>query len=121
MPTEKADLFTLAKFGDLKSFKEKFDIELINRKSDDGSGLLHYAILGNNFDISSFLIEKGIDINMRNTDGQTALHLICMNQDLKVADKLLQRGIDMNIKDKYENNALWVAVKERIIKWWSYL
>lgn len=109
MPTEKADLFTIAKFGDLKTFKEKFDIELINEKSD-GSSLLHYAISGNNFDISSFLIEKGIDINMKNADGQTALHLICMNQDLEVAEKLLQKGIDVDIKDKYGNNALWVAV-----------
>jgi uncharacterized protein len=102
--------FTLAKFGDLEKFKGNFDIDLMNKKNSNGSGLLHYAISGNKFDIASFLIDKGIDVNMTNVDCQTALHLICVNQDLKVAKELLQRGIGINIKDKYGNNALWTAV-----------
>lgn len=110
MPTENADIFTLAKFGDLEKFKDSFDIKLVNQKSSNGSGLLHYAISGNNFEIASFLLDKGIDINMTNVDGQTALHLICVNQDLKVANELLKRDIGINLKDKYGNNALWTAV-----------
>lgn len=110
MPTENTDIFTLAKFGDLKTFKSSFHNKLLNKKSSNGSGLLHYAISGNNFDISSFLLDEGININMTNVDGQTGLHLICVNQDLKVATELLKRGIDINIKDKYGNSALWTAV-----------
>jgi uncharacterized protein len=78
MPTEKADIYTLAKFGDLASFISNFDQNLLNEKSSSGSGLLHYAISGNRFDIASFLIDQGIDVNMTNADGQTALHLVCV-------------------------------------------
>lgn len=110
MPTRKADIFTLAKFGDLESFKEKFEIKLINSKSKQGSGLLHYAISGKQFDIALFLIENGIDVNMTNLDGQTALHLLGANQDLEVIKALIQKGIDVNIRDKYGNNAMWSVV-----------
>ncbi|QHW29398.1 ankyrin repeat domain-containing protein [Paenibacillus rhizovicinus] len=85
MPTDKADIFTLARFGNLDNFKSKLIIGQINRKSEGGSGLLHYAISGNKFDIASFLITSGIDVNLTNSDGQTALHRICVNQNLDVA------------------------------------
>ncbi|WP_043930594.1 ankyrin repeat domain-containing protein [Bacillus sp. EB01] len=110
MPTENADIYTLAKFGDLESFMRNFDKKQMNKKSSSGSGLLHYAISGNRFDIASFLIDQGIDVNMTNADGQTALHLVCVNQDLTVAKQLLERGIDVNLKGKYGNNAIWTAV-----------
>lgn len=110
MTTEKADIFTLAKFGDLEAFIKKFSKEDINKKSENGSGLLHYAISGNKFDIVEFLINKNIDINMTNSDGQTALHLICVNPNIDVAKKLLEKGIDINIRDKYDNNAMWTSV-----------
>lgn len=104
------DMFTLAKFGQIEKFKSMFTSDLINEKSNSGSGLLHYAISGHNFAIAHFLIEKGINIGMKNADGQTALHLICANQDLMIAKELLQREIDINIRDNYGNNALWTAV-----------
>ena len=101
MPNENADIFTLAKFGDINEFKNSFDIDLVNQKSSSGSGLLHYSISGKNFVIASFLLDQGVDINMTNVDGQTALHLICVNQDLQIAKELLHREIDINKKDKY--------------------
>jgi uncharacterized protein len=110
MPTENTDIFTIAKFGNLETFKEHFNIIQINGKSSHGSGLLHYAISGSRFDIASFLIDEGIDINITNDDGQTALHLICINQDLVIAKKLLKKDIDINLKDKFGNNAMWTAV-----------
>jgi uncharacterized protein len=66
MPTEKADAYTLARFGDFKSFINKFYLESINEKDEFGTGLLHYAITGENYEISLFLIENGIDVNMLN-------------------------------------------------------
>lgn len=110
MPTDKADIFTLAKFGNIETFKTKFNINDINKKYKNGSSLLHFAISGKQFDIALFLIKNGIDINMTNSDGQTALHLICINQNLDIAKELLQNGIDINVRDKYGNNAIWTAV-----------
>lgn len=108
--TEKASIFTIAQYGDLEAFKNKFLIKEINKKSEIGSGLLHYAIVGRNFDIALFLIQNNIDINMTNSDGQTALQYICVYQDLNVAEAILKHGVDINIRDKHGNNALWTAV-----------
>ncbi|WP_202964977.1 ankyrin repeat domain-containing protein [Neobacillus niacini] len=110
MPTDKADVFTLAGFGDLESFKNKFVLEEINRKSEFGTDLLQYSIAGENFDISLFLINNGIDVNMTDEDGHTALHSICEHPNLDVAREILKRGGDINIRNKYGNNELWTAV-----------
>ncbi len=110
MPTERADIFTLASFGDLEAFKSKLNISEINRKCEGGSSLLHCAIAGSNFDIASFLIKSGIDVNLRNSDGQTALHLICVYQNVEVAKELLQKKANINLRDKYGNNPMWTAV-----------
>lgn len=110
MPTEKSDIFTIARFGDLETFKRNLDISEINKKSESGSSLLHYAISGSKFDIADFLIESEIDVNLTNSEGQTALHLICVNQSICVAEKLLKKGADINLRDKYGNNAMWTAV-----------
>ena len=110
MPTEKASIFTLAKFGSFAVFEGNFEHGYINKKDENGSGLLHYAISGRQFEIASYLIDKGIDLNQQNSDGQTALHLICVNQNVEVAQKILSNGGDINIRDKYGNNAMWAAV-----------
>jgi uncharacterized protein len=108
--TEKADIYTLAQYGDLEDFKSKFDAQILNKPNENGSSLLHLAIAGSKFDIALFLIEKGIDVNLKNRDGQTALHLIAQIQDLVVAKSILDHGGDINVRDKYGNNAMWTAV-----------
>lgn len=110
MPTNTADLYTIAKLGDLELFKEKFDIQLMNIKNERGSSLLHYAISGKQFDIALFLIEQGIDVNLKNSDGQTALHLLASNQNINILNELLHKDVDVNIRDKYGNSAFWSAV-----------
>lgn len=110
MPTKKSDVYTLAKFGDLETFKEVLNIKDINEKNELGSGLLHYAISGGKFDIVIFLIENGIDVNQTNENGQTALHYICNYPNIELAKTILRYGGDINIRDKYGNNALWTAV-----------
>lgn len=111
MPNENADVFTVAKFGDIDHFIRIFDVEYLNSKSEFGSGLLHYAISGRQFDIAMFLLDNGIDVNMQNIDGQTALHLICMEQtrNIDITREILQKGVNVNIQDKYGNPAIWTA------------
>lgn len=110
MPTEKADIYTLAKFGDLETFKKALKVENINEKSEYDSGLLHYSISGEKFDIALFLINSGIDVNIINENRQTALHYICNYPNIEVAKAILEHGGDINKRDKYGNNPLWTAV-----------
>jgi len=108
--TEKADIFTVAQYGDIQTFTKKFySVHDINQKHN-GSSLLHYSIAGRRFDIAQFLLDHDIDVDMPNSDGQTPLHLIGTCQSLQVAEFLLQKGATPNIRDKYGNNALWTAV-----------
>ncbi|WP_226535914.1 hypothetical protein [Fictibacillus halophilus] len=46
MPTDKANIFTIARFGDITLFKNKFVLEKINEKDEFGIGLLHHSIAG---------------------------------------------------------------------------
>lgn len=123
MPTQKAGIFTLAQFAKTPEEKEwfykKFKLGVINDKDEYGSGLLHYAIAGRNFDIALFLIEKGIDLNMVDSDGNTALHTLVQvranneshdtPEKVALAESLLKNDIYINTKDKYGNTALWHA------------
>ena len=103
MPTQKAGIFTLAQFAKTPEEKEwfykKFKLGVINDKDEYGSGLLHYAIAGRNFDIALFLIEKGIDLNMVDSDGNTALHTLVQ----------VRANNESHDTDKYGNTALWHA------------
>lgn len=110
MPTDKADIFTLASHGELDVFVNKFNIKRINERDSFGSGLLHYAISGKRFEIAEFLIMNKVDINLLNNYGQTVLHLIPINPHYKIAELALQNNGDINIRDKYGNNAFWSAV-----------
>lgn len=123
MPTHKASVYTLAQFAktpDEKTwFYEKFNVGNINDKDKYGSGLLHYAIAGRNFDIALFLIDKKIDLSIVDSANQTALHTLVQvrfdnehhdsSEKLNVAGSLLKHGIDVDAKDKWGNTALWYA------------
>jgi len=110
MPTDNADVFTLARFGDFESFKKKFILEDINKKDEYGSDLLSESIVGENFDISLFLLNNGINVNWIDEVGNTLLHLICEHPNIDIASEILNQGADINIRNKYGNNALWTAV-----------
>lgn len=110
MPTEKADMYTLAELGDLTVFKSKFNLENINEKDEYGTGLLHYAIEGEQTEIALFLIDSGIDVNMVDEERKTALQYLCIHPNIQIAKAILEHGGDINIRDKYGNNALWTAV-----------
>ncbi|MFJ7729308.1 ankyrin repeat domain-containing protein [Neobacillus sp. NPDC097160] len=111
MPSEKADIFVLARFGDFEKFKNHFNLDDIHKK-EYGHSLLHQSIAGRQFEISLFLIDNGIDINMTDEDGFTSLHYIAIYPNLTVAKEILNRGGDINIRNKYGNSALMTAIVE---------
>lgn len=110
MPTDKADIFTLASLGELDQFLKKFTMNQINETDANGSGLLHYAISGRRYDIAEFLINNKININLLNQHGMTVLHLIPIDSNYKIAELALNNKGDINIREKYGNNAFWSVV-----------
>ncbi len=110
MPTEKADIFTIAKFGDFNRFLQLFNSNDINKKMNGLYSLLHLSISGKNYDIAMFLLKNGIDVNIQDDRGQTALQYACEDHNEEICAEILKRGYDISLRDSYGNNALWTAV-----------
>ena len=43
----------------------------INHQDNDGNTALHYALMGENFELAKFLVGKGADKTIKNNDGET--------------------------------------------------
>ena len=56
----------------VKYFIEKYNIN-IDIKDDDSRTPLHYAIIGNSFNVIKYLCEKGANIEAKSKDGKTPL------------------------------------------------
>ncbi|MGG2026300.1 ankyrin repeat domain-containing protein [Gottfriedia sp. S16(2024)] len=110
MPIKNRDIVTLARFGDFETFKKEFKSREIDKKVDFNTELLAQSIAGENFEISLFLIQNGINVNGLNEDGSSVLHLICDYPNIDVAKEILNHGGNINIRNKYGNNAMWTAV-----------
>ncbi|MFT3731866.1 MAG: quinoprotein dehydrogenase-associated putative ABC transporter substrate-binding protein [Hyphomicrobium sp.] len=61
---------------------------------------LSNAVLANDIERISFLIDKGADINKLDTEGYAPLHVAARNENAKVIDVLAARKADVNVKDR---------------------
>ena len=77
------------------------------------SGLLHYAISEERWDIAGDLIERGIDVNMQDENGSTPLHYLVNKINLDIAKKILEAGGDPNLNNKYDVTPLFSLVCSR--------
>ena len=73
-------------------------------KSEEGNTILHQAVLDNDVDMVSMLIEKMKDsnkniINYQNNDGNTAFHLSLINNNNLISQLLDSAGADKTIRN----------------------
>ena len=109
---ETAGLYTLAMYGPLEAFLEKYDKSKLNEQNRYGFSLLHEALSGHKWDIAEFLINEGIDINLKDSGGNTALHYLCdiklENYEIQMSliKKLLELGCSVNEPNNEKNTPL---------------
>ena len=109
---ETAGLYTLAMYGPLEAFLEKYDKSKQNEQNRYGFSLLHEALSGHKWDIAEFLINEGIDINLKDSGGNTALHYLCdiklENYEIQMSliKKLLDLGCSVNEPNNEKNTPL---------------
>ena len=109
---ETAGLHTLAMYGPLEAFLEKYDKSKLNEQNRYGFSLLHEALSGHKWDIVEFLINEGIDVNLKDSGGNTALHYLCdiklENYEIQMSliKKLLELGCSVNEPDNEKNTPL---------------
>lgn len=73
----------------------------INTKKEKNENALFDAIRSRDFELISFLLSAGIDVNQINDEKMTVFNLIIFEgiQEIKIIRELLKYGIDPNIKD----------------------
>ena len=93
--------------GDLYSLKNaiNYNKNLLYLKDNLQRSLLYLSARNGYFNLTEFLIKKGIDINDVQKDGSTALHGAAFYGQALIVQLLIEHGIDINIKNKYGHTA----------------
>jgi uncharacterized protein len=94
---------------------------LLHCKSATGETFLHIAVERANFDLVSWLIDKGIWLDTQNNNGNTALYLAIDNRWLeeerhRVIHLLLDAGADPDLQDKYQTSPIALATMKNDVE-----
>lgn len=87
------------------------DIDIINKKSDRQTNLLHEAcqVEKPNIEIIKILLEKKVNVNALSVDNATPLHLICKKPNLNalpIIELLLENKADLNLQSPGEESGI---------------
>ena len=103
----KKDCFYCTIIGDLETLKSLLDgnKHLLYVKDQHQRNLLYLAARNGYFNITEYLLNKGIDINETQSTGSTALHGAAYYGQELVIQLLIEHGINTNIRNKYGSTA----------------
>ncbi|MDY0277037.1 MAG: ankyrin repeat domain-containing protein [Acholeplasma sp.] len=91
-------IFERAMINDIKYFKDNtFDI---NQKDDSGKSILHYAVIGNAFEVINELIKRGVNVNIQDNNLETPLFDCARKGKLEIAKILIINYAKVNITNK---------------------
>ena len=101
------DCFYYSTIGDLNSLKYLIDNnkDLLYQKDGLKRSLLYLAARNGYYEVSEYLIKKGINVNEVQQDGSTALHGAAFYGHENVVQLLIKNGIDTKIKNKFGTTA----------------
>ncbi|MCM3793700.1 ankyrin repeat domain-containing protein [Priestia megaterium] len=126
MDINKADFWTIIKFGNLEEFLKKLKIEnkcieeVINSVDKNGISLLEKSLISRKFDIAKFLLENDAKVNIVSNEGCNELHYLAANINyvgaVDLAYKLVEMGVDLNLKDKKFSNSAILSLCQEVLK-----
>ena len=101
------DCFYYTLIGDLNSLKSaiNFNKSLLFLKDRLNRSLLYLSARNGYFNLTEFLIKKGININEVQKDGSTALHGAAYYGQELVVQLLIEHGININIRNRFGSTA----------------
>jgi hypothetical protein len=104
---KKKDCFYYSLIGDLYSLKSLIENnkDLLFQKDGLQRSLLYLSARNGFFDVSEYLIKKGINVNEVQKDGSTALHGAAFYGQEIVIQLLIENGIDTKIKNRFGSTA----------------
>ena len=110
-------------FGNSNVFHYLVDnVKNINQVSKNGSALMA-AVIKENVEYVSLILNKKPNINIQDSNGQTALIMAINTKNIEIIKLLLLSKPDLKIKDIYYKDALDYALmsnKQEIIKLLNY-
>ncbi|MBI60764.1 hypothetical protein CL657_06080 [bacterium] len=65
----------------------------VNATNKDGETALHFAVMHENTDLVTFLLEKGTDVNARNKNGCSPQNFAGYKKNIELAILLLEKNI----------------------------
>lgn len=119
---KKKDCFYYTLIGDLNSLKSLIakNKNLLQEKDSLQRNLLYLAARNGYFNITEYLLNKGININEVQSTGSSALHGAAFYVQELVIQLLIKHGINTKIKNKFNSTAADEAktgvIKELILK-----
>lgn len=108
------DLISSLKNVDLfKYFLEKyyFVLEMENR---NGERPINKAIIKNNFDFVTILINKGIDLEYADGYSKLPVHYACVYASLNIIELLVNKGVDLESESRYKWRPIHFVRSEHI-------
>ena len=101
------DCFYYTVIGDLNSLKKEIENNkyLLNEKDGLKRSLLYLSARNGYFDLTEYLLKKGININEVQRDNSTALHGAAFYGQELVIQLLLEHGINTKIRNNYGSTA----------------
>ena len=103
------NMYFSARTQTLAQFKEVYDKRLLNETPQDGLPVIFCAMANqipqNRYDIVSFLIDEGADLNSTNAEGETLLHILfsrpkhIIEQTVELTLILIDEGVNINQLD----------------------
>lgn len=95
--------------SDIRAFCKEhgYDVE---KRTEDGSTLLHLAAIDQNVKVVNYLLDKGAEVDAKSNEEHTPLQLAATrNPDVGVVAALIQAGADVNVKANTGCNSLHYA------------
>jgi ankyrin repeat protein len=109
------EIFDLLRKGDVPAVKALIEKApgLVEARDSDGGTPLHYAVLGGNVELITYLIDKGAKLDLQDAEMKTSLHLAAINDRKEAVAVLLKRGAVLETRDDYGRTALILCARER--------
>lgn len=101
------DCFYCTVIGDLNALKYNIDYnkKLLYKKDDLKRSLLYLSARNGYYNLTEYLLKKGINVNEVQRNGSTALHGAAYYGQKLIIQLLIDHGIDTSIKNEFGHTA----------------
>src|SRR5690554_998225 len=103
-------VFERAMINELEYFKTN-DFN-INFKDENGKSLLHFAVLGNAYEVIEELIRRGIDVNLVDNFGESAFFDAARKAKLQIAKLLIINKANLNLANNLGERPIHLAASK---------